>query len=186
MSENSEQYRRAVQDLSAVVDQVTADKWSAQTPCVEWTARHLVGHLIGGTQMIASVETGQGPAFGTDLAAAAGDDPAGNYAKHRDAALALLTEDNLAKKVQGPMGEMALDQIVGMFLMPDVLIHTWDLARAAGIDLTLDPGLSEQVYDQLLPMDAMIRMPNVFGPKVEPPPGADTQTRLICFVGRQP
>lgn len=30
----------------------------------------------------------------------------------------------------------------------------------------------------------MIRMPGVFGPKVEPPPGADLQTRLLCFTGR--
>lgn len=185
MSENSENYRRAIDGLSAVMDQVPSGGWTAQTPCAEWTATQLVGHLIGGTGMITSVESGKAPDF-SDLEAAAGKDPAASYAKNRDAALALLTSDNLAKTVQGPMGPMPLDQMIGMFLMPDVLIHTWDLAQAAGIETRLDPQLSEQVYNQLLPMDAMIRMPNVFGPKIDPPAGADAETRLIYFVGRKP
>jgi hypothetical protein len=60
------------------------------------------------------------------------------------------------------------------------------LAKTAGIDVKLDPALVDEVYNALLPIDAMIRMPNVFGPKVEPPAGADPQTLLICFTGRQP
>lgn len=73
-----------------------------------------------------------------------------------------------------------------MFSTPDVLIHTWDLAWAAGIDVKLDGDLVRETYDALLPMDAMIRAANVFGPKVEPPAGADLQTTLLCFTGRQP
>jgi hypothetical protein len=42
-------------------------------------------------------------------------------------------------------------------LPEDVLIHTWNLARATGGDT-----------------------------KVTPPPGADVQTEFLCFVGRQP
>ena len=34
-------------------------------------------------------------------------------------------------------------------------------------------------------MDAMIRQPSVFGPKVEPPNGADVQTEFLCFLGRR-
>jgi len=185
MSDNSDKYRRAVAGLSAVVDAVPADKWSSPTPCAGWTAQHVVGHLIGGTQMITVVESGD-HLDRNDPIALAGDDPAGNYAKARDLALHALTEENLAKTVNGPMGAMPLDQVIGMFLTSDVLIHTWDLAKAAGIDVRLDPQLVDETYNALLPVDAMIRMPEVFGPKVEPPADADAQTRLVCFTGRQP
>jgi hypothetical protein len=34
-------------------------------------------------------------------------------------------------------------------------------------------------------MDAMIRQPNVFGPKLEPPIDADLQTEFLYFLGRR-
>ena len=185
MTENSDNYRKALAGFSAVVDSVPKDGWSAQSPCPDWPARHVVGHVIGGTQMISAVDTGIEPDY-SDPAKAAGDDPAGTFAKARDLALHALTEENLAKIVKGPMGDMPLDQIIGMFIVGDTLIHTWDLAKAAGLDVSLDPALVERTYNALVPIDAMIRMPNVFGAKVEPPDGADLQTRLLCFVGRQP
>jgi uncharacterized protein (TIGR03086 family) len=185
MSENSEKYGRAVDGFSAVVDAMPADKWSAKAPCEGWTARHIIGHVIGGSQMISTVQTGEPPDF-SDAEKSAGDDPAASYKKARDLALGTLTPENLAKTVESPMGPMPLDQMIGMFSTADVLIHTWDLAKTAGIDVKLDPALVDEVYNALLPIDAMIRMPNVFGPKVEPPAGADAQTLLICFTGRQP
>ena len=35
------------------------------------------------------------------------------------------------------------------------------------------------------PMDAMIRQPGVFGPKVECAADADTQTQFLSFLGRK-
>jgi hypothetical protein len=34
-------------------------------------------------------------------------------------------------------------------------------------------------------MDAAIRQPGVFGPKLAPPADADEQTQLLYFLGRQ-
>lgn len=179
MSEISGKYRTAVSGFSAVVDAVPADKWGAASPCEGWTAKHVVGHVIGGMSRI----TGDG-ADEPDPANLAGESPAATYAKARDAALSALGPDNLAKVVAGPMGDMPLEQLVANFLTPDVLVHTWDLARAAGIPVKLDDGLVKEAYDRVQPMDAMIRMPGVFGPKIDPPEYADLQTRLMCFLGR--
>jgi uncharacterized protein (TIGR03086 family) len=185
MSENSDKYRRAVDGFSAVVEAMPADKWSAPSPCENWTAAHVVGHVIGGTEMISAAQTGKEPDF-SDPLGAAGDDPAKSYAAARDLALSTLTDEYLNKKVQSPFGEVPLDQMIGMILTNDVLIHTWDLAKAAGIDVKLDPELVEAAYNGLQPMDAMVRSESVFGPKVEPPADADMQTKLICFTGRTP
>ncbi|MDP1793927.1 MAG: TIGR03086 family metal-binding protein [Acidimicrobiales bacterium] len=186
MSENSDKYQRAVQNFSAVVDAVPSDKWDAASPCEGWTARHVIGHVIGGMQVISAVQTGVEAEFGDPLAAA-GDDPATNYTAARDLALESLTEENLAQSVDGPGGgKMPLDQLIGMILANDVLIHTWDLAKATGGDATLDPELCEAALQGLEPMDAMVRSAGVFGAKVDAPADADVQTKLICFTGRRP
>ena len=185
MSENADKYRRAVDGFSKVVDAVPADKWSAASPCEGWTASHVVGHVIGGTQMISVARTGGEPNF-SDPLGAAGDDPPASWAAARMEALDTLTDDYLNKPVQSPFGEIPLDQLVGMILTNDVLIHTWDLARAAGIDVTLDPELCEGAYNGLQPLDAMVRSDQVFGPKIDSAADADIQTKLLNFTGRNP
>jgi hypothetical protein len=67
----------------------------------------------------------------------------------------------------------------------DLLVHTWDLARAVGADDHLHEDSVHHAYEALKPMDAMIRQPNVFGPELEPPPGADLQTEFLYFLGRR-
>lgn len=184
MSENSDKYRRAVSDFSAVVETVPTDKWDAPSPCEGWTARHVIGHVIGGMQVVSAAQTGASTQFDDPLAAA-GDDPAASYAAARDLALSSLSDENLAAEVDGPGGgKMPLDQLLGMILANDVLIHTWDLATAVGTDVTLDPQLCESALQSLVPMDAMIRRAGVFGAKVEAPAGADIQTQMLCFTGR--
>ena len=73
-----------------------------------------------------------------------------------------------------------------MICTPDVLIHTWDLARATGLDETLDPDEVQGMADAMEPMDQMLRDSGHFGPRVPVPDDADEQTKLLAFTGRQP
>jgi hypothetical protein len=59
------------------------------------------------------------------------------------------------------------------------------LARTIGADERLDEDSVRRAYEALKPMDSMIRLPNVFGPKLEPPVGADLQTEFLYFLGRR-
>ena len=68
----------------------------------------------------------------------------------------------------------------------DTLVHTWDLARAAGVDERLDPDSVRHVEAFLAGAGDAIRSPGGFGPALEPPAGADDQTRLLCLAGRAP
>lgn len=70
-------------------------------------------------------------------------------------------------------------------LTNDILIHTWDLATATGQQVTLDPALVESAHAGLVAAGDFVRAPNIFGPAVEPPVGADAQTKLLCFAGRR-
>lgn len=68
-------------------------------------------------------------------------------------------------------------------LTRDVLVHTWDLARAIGADDRLDPDLCEQCLRQL-PADLVAS--GMFAPAVDVRSGEDPQTQLLGRVGRNP
>lgn len=60
------------------------------------------------------------------------------------------------------------------------------LARATGLDETLDADEVHSMYVGMEPMDAALRGSGHFGPRVPAPDDADEQTRLLAFTGRQP
>lgn len=83
-------------------------------------------------------------------------------------------------------GEHTLEAAIGMFLLGDVFVHTWDLARATGQDETIDADEAAGMLAGLEQMEEILRSSGHYGPKVEAPAGADVQTRLIAFTGRRP
>ena len=69
----------------------------------------------------------------------------------------------------------------------DVLLHTWDLARATGQDETLDAVEVERMLAGMASIDeAMLRNSGHYGPRVEVSDDASAQDKLIAFIGRQP
>ena len=64
-------------------------------------------------------------------------------------------------------------------------MHNWDLAQAAGVDDTLDPEAVHEVFEAVKPMDGPMRQSGTFGPRLDPPEGADEQTQLLAFLGRR-
>ncbi len=95
--------------------------------------------------------------------------------------------DRAARRFDHPhAGRHRLDDAVMTFILPDVLIHTWDLARATGLDETLEAAEVVRMFDGIHEVDAMLRESGQYGPKVEVATAADVQTQLIAFLGRRP
>ncbi len=182
MSEAIERYQRLAQQFGARVEGTPDDKWTAPAPCEGWTARDVVAHVVGGQRSMIAGITG----------VPAEDVPADAEPKElwrsSNVALeeALQTPGALQKPIPGPMGEIPLEMMMGRIMASDVLVHTWDLARAVGGDERLDQDAVGRAYEGLKPMDAMLRRPGVFGDKIDPPEGADLQTEFLCFLGRRP
>ena len=84
------------------------------------------------------------------------------------------------------MGTNTLEKVTDMIWTNDVLVHTWDLARATGQDDTLDADTVGRMYAGMEPMEEAIRNSGHFGARVEVPEDADTQTKLLAFTGRNP
>jgi uncharacterized protein (TIGR03086 family) len=182
MTEVSERYKKNAAAFNARVEAVPADKWSNQSPCDDWTARDVVGHVVQTSGMfLGFVDLELPPAPSVD------DDPVAAFHSARDAIQAALEDPaTAAKEFDGFTGRSTFEAGVDRFLAPDALVHTWDLARAAELDENLDEAEAERVLAGLEQFGEAMRSPGAFGPAVEPPPGADAQTRLLCFAGRQP
>jgi uncharacterized protein (TIGR03086 family) len=180
MSEETDRFELVAAGFDQRVRAVPAGQWDAQSPCEEWKARDVVAHVVGNYRSMGSQVTG-----GESLPMRANEDPEQAWADAYDQMLVLLADpETRAKPVDGPTGPTALEQMAGTLMAMDTHVHTWDLARAVGGDERLDPEVVRFAYGMLEPMDEMLRRPGVFGPKIDPPSGADDQTRLLNFLGR--
>ena len=95
--------------------------------------------------------------------------------------------DQAASEINHPyVGRRHFDEAIGQFVLPDVFIHTWDLARATNQDETLDPTIVHELLVGMEPLDEMLRASGQYGPRVDVPADADEQTQLIAFTGRRP
>ena len=181
MTQVHDNYQVVSTGFDAAVRAVGADQWQAQSPCELWTARDVVAHVVEGHRfVIAGVRGGEPTSLGAD------EDPTLAW-EEVAGAIAEITGDPAAAatEMDGPAGRMSAGDIIGRFVTMDLLIHTWDLARAVGADEHLDEDAVRQAYEGLKPMDEMLRQPTVFGPKLDPPAAADLQTEFLYFVGRQ-
>jgi uncharacterized protein (TIGR03086 family) len=184
MSEVADRYRRVALVFTARAQEVPADAWDNPAPCDGWVARDVVGHLV--EWVPAFMDAAGAPAL--PGGPSVDDDPVGAWIVLNDCLQAWLDDDaTSALKIEHPhAGAHRLDDAIGMFVLGDVLVHTWDLARATGLDETLD---ADEVHRMLLgmePLDEMLRQSGQYGPRVDVSPDADEQTRLIAFTGRQP
>ncbi len=190
MSESAERFRTVAAAFTATVGAVPPSAWERPAPCDGWAARDVVRHLVewlpGPGFLLGAFGVDTGPIPSVDR------DPPGAWAVVRDAIQGALDDPAVASREAdcGPAGRMTLQAAVDMTCTPDVLIHTWDLARAAGLDERLDPReVKRQLAEiEALPpeVDAAMRGSGHYGPRVEVPAGADEQTRLLAFMGRTP
>ncbi|HEX2040963.1 MAG TPA: TIGR03086 family metal-binding protein [Acidimicrobiales bacterium] len=178
----SDRYRAMAADFTSRVEAVPPDRWESPSPCEGWTARDVVRHMVGNVDWFFGM-IGRARPDGPSV----DDDPAGAWAAARDAMQAALDDPQVAgAEYEGAFGRSTLEQSVDRFMCIDLLVHAWDLARAAGLDERLDADEVHRVFEAVQPMDEMLRSPQAFGPKVEPPEDADEQARLLAFLGRNP
>jgi uncharacterized protein (TIGR03086 family) len=172
---------------------VRADQWDNPTPCVKWTARDLVQHIV---EMHAVTLYSIGRALSP--APSVSDDPLAAFKAARADVEAALADPQLAQQTGAtPTGPQTFEQHVDRVPSIDMLMHGWDLARATDQDDTMDPDDVQASWAGLasMPPDFVqqLRTPGafgpgveVFGPEVPVPADAPLQDRLLGFVGRDP
>ncbi|RFU37286.1 TIGR03086 family protein [Actinomadura logoneensis] len=180
-------YDRALDLFEAVVGAVPPDDWDAPSPCAGWTACQVAGHVIGGQYVIRALATGAPqPDVNTDPGRFCAGDVMLAWRAARKECAAALSDEALARPIPlGGLGEVPLgDFLSGHVLEP--LVHAWDLAVAAGRPPRLDPDLVHHAFATARVIAGPMRAAGHLGPPLTAPPGADEQTRLLCFLGRDP
>ena len=174
-------YRAATEHATVVVDAVRRDQLGLPTPCTEWTVQELIDHLVGGTEYLLSAAEQRAPR----------SEPQSTAADYRrgvaDVLDALGQPGAMEHTCTSPLGfEWTVEQAVAGTFM-DVLIHTWDLARATGQDDRLDADLVDACTAMFLPeMPERGRAAGIIGPAVDVGQNASAQDRLLAALGRHP
>ena len=179
MTEGLAMWRQVAGGFDERIAAVGPGDWASPTCCDGWNVSELVDHVIGAQRMVPKALGSTG-----DIDAD-GEDRLQVWRTVRAAADGALSAPGaLDEVITLPFGEMPARDGLG-FPLGDLLVHTWDLARAIGADDRLLPEACAVVFASLEPIDALLRAPGYFGPKLEPAADADAQDRLLAFVGRQ-
>jgi uncharacterized protein (TIGR03086 family) len=189
--ETYEALAAAVTTAEDIVRELPSDCLDAPTPCSEWNVRGVVNHVLGTLWLADGMFADRLPRHAiqpgglpdTDLA---GDDPAGAY---KEAAAAALESARIAGTLERvhhtPIGEMPGPALAG-FTTLDLVVHGWDVARAAGIPVTIPDDLLAYVFAfAQQAVNDSIRGALV-GPAVAVPESAPMLDRLIGHMGRTP
>jgi uncharacterized protein (TIGR03086 family) len=170
---------------ATLVAGLTSAELDAPSPCAAWDVRATLNHLLGATWMFTLVN--QGHAADEDAGDVIGDDAT--------LAVAAAAKENLASWRQPGAFEGARSYGFGTFPatgaavlnLGEVVVHNWDVARATGRELAINPAVGQMVYDWALsiPLDDF-RDHGAFGPEVAVPASAPIVNRLVGLLGRQP
>ena len=181
MPEIADRYRRLAAGFAARIAAVPDDRWTAPSPCDGWTARDVVGHVVDTQAMFLGLvdrSMPDGPS--------ANDDPAGAWAHATSVVQADLDDPERAGfTFTGFFGESTFEAAIDRFLCFDLIVHSWDLARATGGDESVAPADAEFVIAGVAEFGDSIRSPQACGPEIAVDADANLTTRMLALVGRR-
>lgn len=182
-STTADRFREVAAGFTAQVEAVAADSWGAQTPCTEWKARDLVGHIVSWAGP-ALEDAGVDVTFTEDK----NSDPAEAWRQFVTVTQAALEDPAIADTpvTRGPIPGQSLSRNISGFLIPDIFMHTWDLARSQGRDVELDTDFAEKNLAGFMSLGDKLRVGGSFGAPVQAPADATPTIRLMAYVGRDP
>jgi uncharacterized protein (TIGR03086 family) len=187
MTDNLRTYTKALYGFDHVVRMVPVSAWSNPSPCVGWTARDVVGHVIAVQSYIESLARGVEPTLNPygmpgELA---GEDPSSAWSAARDSVLAAIDAPGvLDHTVQTFRANETVDNFLAWNVV-DTLAHTWDLARAAGVDDRLDRDLVAHATSQAAPVIEGMRQPPFFSGDVIITNDPSPAVQFLAMLGRR-
>ncbi|MDJ0462787.1 TIGR03086 family metal-binding protein [Streptomyces sp. H27-C3] len=181
---------RHAEVLALFTDRVHAvrqDQWQAPTPCTGWSVRDLVRHLTGEQLWVPELVTARrtvaeiGDTFAGDVL---GENPVTVWDRAAAGARAAFAEPGaLERRVGLSYGESTAAAYCSQ-MVADAVVHAWDLSRAIGADERLPEELVSFTVREFGPYSADLETTGLFDAPVEPPAGADAQTKLLALLGR--
>ena len=166
------------------------DELTGPTPCPDWTVAALLDHLMG-----LSYAFTQAARKRTDAPSTDGPLPqpsAEHLSRHWRSRLPVLLED-LSTAWKDPAAWTGTAQAggatlpataVGIVAMNELIIHSWDLARATGQEYAADPRTLETLIE-FLSQGPAEGVPGLFGPVVPIESEATLLDQAVALAGRR-
>jgi uncharacterized protein (TIGR03083 family) len=162
-----ERHLRACDGFTVVVEQV-GDGWKRPSPCTEWDARAVLEHVIGFHDVLVLRPAAAKPSRPRD-------DPVVRWS---------VTVVALAPVIREEPPELL------PLITTDVLVHTWDLAKAANVPVDLDADLWRSSYERAVAHVDSLASSGMYTPPVAVAPvdGSDPDpvAGLVALMGRDP
>ena len=129
-------------------------------------ARDIVRHMVEWMPALCL----EGPGLEVPKVPSVDDDPVGAWVGISDALQAALDDPEVAtREFDMRAGRVSVEYAIDTFCVGDIVMHTWDLARATGLDETLDPDEVHSMYEGMLPMDEVLRAERPLRPESRSP-----------------
>ncbi|MFF2505596.1 TIGR03086 family metal-binding protein [Streptomyces sp. NPDC058067] len=175
--------------VARLADGVGEDQLGLPTPCPEYAVRHLLGHVVGLT--VAFRDAGR-----KDLGATTDTNPAASLPDITDGWRDTLTKalGELAEAWRDPRAWQGMTRaggvdlpggVAGLVALDELVIHSWDLARATGQEYEPDEAALQAAHAFLLQAAEGPR-PEIFGPVVPVAESAPLLDRAVGLSGRDP
>lgn len=161
------------------------------TPCADWTLHGLVSHMAAQHYGFAAASAGDGdPARW--LPRRLGTDPAAEYRASAEAVLAAFSADGVVRR-QFPLPGFAAGPLFPArqaisFHFVDYVVHSWDVARALGLEARFTPELLEaavRVAEAVPDGGTRLAPGSAFAPAVAWR-GGSLLDRVVAALGRSP
>lgn len=180
-------YGAALDQFAPLVRSVEPEQWGRPTPCRRWTVRDLVNHVTVQQRWLALLISGVSAAsVGESLDGdQLGNDPALAFKK-----AAVEVEDALRRPgaLDGTVnlwgGPAPARHLVSQMAM-DLVVHSWDLARATAADERMPAMLVSFALREVSAYADRLADSGLFDPPLPVPDDADSQARLLGLTGRR-
>jgi uncharacterized protein (TIGR03086 family) len=161
-------------------------KWDCRSPCEAWDARRVLEHVIGFHDVLLLRPLGLKPDRPRDDPQIRWELTYGQLEKAFEPERRLFERVVDIPELQGNPATRLDARAMMPNLTRDVLVHTWDLARAVGADDRLDRWWCEHFYAALPSNPGVLSVSGMFDAPVAVVDQTDVQSKLLARLGRNP
>lgn len=187
--DGAQMYLVCLEQATAIVKQVRAEQFAAETPDSEWNVRDLLEHMLNELSWVPDILEGKtiaevGDKYDEDLVGENDSDLSTNWQSAVDRAAAAVERAELSETAHLSYGHVTIEEYLRQ-AGSDQLIHAWDLGQAIRVPVRFNFELAQIVYAYSLPHESMLRSSGLFGRAVDTAADADVQTKLLGLYGRR-
>lgn len=173
--------RRAVEVTGGLIDRLADEQLDLASPCSEWTVREVIGHMVSNNHGMLAKLAGEAPPADVEL----GVDPRVDFRETAAAFLIAFSSEGAHEAPFELLGVERTGAVAQSVHFADVLVHAWDIAAAAGIELRFDEDLAEAAVKVVSRFPEELWGPGgAFAARLTVAEDASAHERLLALTGR--